>query len=519
MTCAALWDRLPAGRTTITEDDVRSFGDVDHALRTLYDDAMRVAATEAGIEEKRLRDDFAKAFLTVMGTRGTAYRSDEGVGGMPWPAINVLESRHVIRAEWRARAHWYELTHDRFIGPIVRSNRRFVLREMTGLHAKGRAAPVLLEPRGGLAGLAGRRRAVEATVGDAPDEAEEDVGAGVALCVTGSGFRSMLFTAGVLWRLNDAGYLPRLDQLSSNSTAALAAALLGLRWSELEFDSGGRSPRFYELVVEPLHRLADRTLDLRAAWASVVRQSGGNAVLAEQLAKRLFGDATLQSLPDAPRFLFTASHLSSGQLWRFGKDRMGNVRAGWTESPQLPIATAVAASNAVPPLLSPAVLDDESTGRIALTSGSLYDTLALETAWRRYDTVLVSDGKGPRAVAHAERRRLSHFFDFVDASGTELHRLRRQQALLAYTTGIKRGGYWSINSHLASFPVGDVLHCPPRATAELAGVPGRLNRLEPRLQERLVNWGYAVSDAAMRAHVDHRLEPAKEFPYGSAGVG
>ena len=32
-------------------------------------------------------------------------------------------------------------------------------------------------------------------------------------------------------------------------------------------------------------------------------------------------------------------------------------------------------------------------------------------------------------------------------------------------------------------------------------------------QERLINWGYAICDAAMRRWVDRRLPPPKGFPY------
>lgn len=32
----------------------------------------------------------------------------------------------------------------------------------------------------------------------------------------------------------------------------------------------------------------------------------------------------------------------------------------------------------------------------------------------------------------------------------------------------------------------------------------RLKRLDDRLQKQLINWGYAVCDAALRAHVDRR---------------
>lgn len=39
------------------------------------------------------------------------------------------------------------------------------------------------------------------------------------------------------------------------------------------------------------------------------------------------------------------------------------------------------------------------------------------------------------------------------------------------------------------------------------------------LQERLINWGYALSDAAIRSYVDSKLPPPAAFPYPSAGVG
>jgi NTE family protein len=52
----------------------------------------------------------------------------------------------------------------------------------------------------------------------------------------------------------------------------------------------------------------------------------------------------------------------------------------------------------------------------------------------------------------------------------------------------------------------------------LAETPTRLKRLDDRLQERLINWGYAVTDAALRSHVDAALAKPKGFPYPAAGV-
>jgi NTE family protein len=46
----------------------------------------------------------------------------------------------------------------------------------------------------------------------------------------------------------------------------------------------------------------------------------------------------------------------------------------------------------------------------------------------------------------------------------------------------------------------------------------RLKRLDDTRQERLINWGYAVCDAALRKHVDPSLPRPADFPYPTQGV-
>ena len=43
--------------------------------------------------------------------------------GISNSVIEILESTHLIRPEWRSGARWYELTHDRLIKPIKDSNK------------------------------------------------------------------------------------------------------------------------------------------------------------------------------------------------------------------------------------------------------------------------------------------------------------------------------------------------------------------------------------------------------------
>ena len=52
----------------------------------------------------------------------------------------------------------------------------------------------------------------------------------LGLCLSGGGYRAMLFHAGALARMNDAGLLARLDMVSSVSGGSIAAGLLAVAW-------------------------------------------------------------------------------------------------------------------------------------------------------------------------------------------------------------------------------------------------------------------------------------------------
>ncbi|MGV3493074.1 MAG: patatin-like phospholipase family protein, partial [Ramlibacter sp.] len=84
---------------------------------------------------------------------------------------------------------------------------------------------------------------------------------GVALALSGGGFRAVLFHVGALWRLNEVGVLPKLSRISSVSGGSIAAGLLALRWKNLQFQ-GGVAGNFGDEVVAPLRRFCGRTIDV-----------------------------------------------------------------------------------------------------------------------------------------------------------------------------------------------------------------------------------------------------------------
>lgn len=369
---------------------------------------------------------------------------------------------------------------------------------------------------------------------------------GIALCLSGGGYRAMLFHVGALQRLNDAAYFPKLSRVSSVSGGSIAAGILGSGWSGLAFDASGVAQRFEEVVVRPARVLASTTIDAPAVFRGVLGPGTASDHVARAYRKYLFGNRTLQDLPDdgaGPRFVFNASNMQSGVLLRFSRPYAWDYRVGQIKRPTIDLAIAVAASSAFPPFLSPAVLHlpDKSftpgsgtdlqaapyTTRMTLTDGGVYDNLGLETAWKAYRTVLVSDGGGrmkPDTIAWYKHNWFSQLLRVHNMTDNQVRALRKKQVIDSLKLDVRDpdhrdGSYWGIWTDITHYGLVDPLPCPIEKTARLATVSTRLSRLDRRTQEQLINWGYAVCDAAMRRWVDPSLPAPTGFPFSAAGVG
>jgi NTE family protein len=369
---------------------------------------------------------------------------------------------------------------------------------------------------------------------------------GAALCLSGGGYRAMLFHVGTLWRLNDAGLLPGLKRISSVSGGSITAAYLASKWDALGFPGSSISANFEKEFVNGLRSFARHTIDIPAVMRGVLLPGSVSNRIIAAYKKHLFGDRTLQDLPDHPRFVLNASNMQSGALWRFSKTYMRDWRVGSIDKPTLSLATAVAASSAFPPFLSPVTLkldpaaftpgsgddleDDAFRSRVVLTDGGVYDNLGLETVLKNYETVLVSDA-GARMAPKSRPPidwacQLKRVIDLIDS---QVRALRKRDLMDYFTerscllaegaapgSGVvqrnsRLGAYWSVRTDIADYKVPH-LDCPFTSTSALAAVPTRLSRLPDSTQERLINWGYAVCDAALRAHVDPALPLPAKFP-------
>ena len=358
---------------------------------------------------------------------------------------------------------------------------------------------------------------------------------GSALCLSGGGYRAMIFHLGVLWRLNDLGYLPKLDRISSVSGGSITAGVLGLHWSLLDFGADGVARGFGKAVVDPVRSLAGDTIDVASVLGGVLGPGTVPGKVRAAYRKHLFGDTTLQDLPDRPRFVINATNVQSKSLWRFSKPYMRDYRVGEVRNPTVSLATAVCASSAFPPFLSPVELDldplsftpasgdglqiEPYISKAILTDGGVYDNLGLETAWKRYRTILVSDAGGalaPEPEPHHDWAR--HSYRILNLIDSQVRALRVRQVIGAYKAGLRDGAYWSMRSNAADFSAAGTLPCPVEKTLALAATPTRLKAMDPDLQERIINWGYAACDAAMRTYVSLGAAPPAGFPYPQTGL-
>ncbi len=369
-----------------------------------------------------------------------------------------------------------------------------------------------------------------------PGDEERPPEKGMALCLSGGGARAMVFHAGSLLRLNELGLLRKLARVSSVSGGSITAGLLGGRWSQLAFDPAGRSSNLAALVVDPLRAVARRFIDV-PNWIVGTLLPGTSPIerLADLFDRLLFGGLTLEGLPPEPRFVINATNLATGVLWRFSRPYMADYLVGQVLEPRVRLAIAVAASCAFPPFYSPLRLrldpssyapGDYRLGTAEyrreprLADGGVYDNLGLETAWKRYLTILVSDGGGnlsadPRPAGDLllQSIRVAHVVD------GQVRALRKRMLIDAYRAGVRSGAYWGIRSDIASYPVAGSLPCPFEQTQRLANLPTRMAGLPELTIKRVVNWGYALTDAALRAHVVPEAPGPSAFPYPDVGVG
>lgn len=130
--CYRLWERRfensdlpdPAGSHIVVED-IAAAGDVNQVLAEYYAEHVEGIAAATGVSERAIRDWVDRQLITDQETRGQVLHATTSSAGLNNRAIALFIEAHLVRAEKRGGATWYELAHDRLIEPIRADNLRW----------------------------------------------------------------------------------------------------------------------------------------------------------------------------------------------------------------------------------------------------------------------------------------------------------------------------------------------------------------------------------------------------------
>ncbi|MBB2701452.1 UNVERIFIED_ORG: NTE family protein [Rhizobium esperanzae] len=353
----------------------------------------------------------------------------------------------------------------------------------------------------------------------------------VGLCLSGGGYRALLFHAGAIFRLNELGLLNKVDRVSSVSGGSMAAAALAMAYGRFSYDQVGCVANLRETFLEPVLAQADDSIDVASGFAGLNPFTSAAEEAARSYDRNLTHGSRLSALPIRPRFVFNATNLITGSAFRFQRGYIADYKIGKFTGLDLKLADVVAASAAFPPFLSPAMIDLSqgtieagSQGKMAtlpytqkaiLTDGGVYDNLGTETVWRRCRTVLVSDAGRPFGFEDEPKQNwLQQSLRVLDIAMDQSQNLRERILAHVYKSGARKGALWQLSTG-----IDDADQRPPMLSEnefdEARSVSTRLWRMPKATQNLLLKAGYAHAASRLRTYFGPASGGPPDVPDGS----
>jgi NTE family protein len=315
---------------------------------------------------------------------------------------------------------------------------------------------------------------------------------GIALCLSGGGFRAALFHLGALRRLNELEILPQVKTITAVSGGSVIAAHLA---DTLRPWPNGRVGDWDDRVAAPFRTFVAKNLGTRPIlkgwlpwnWAN---NAGINA-LARECDHRLKNNLTLHGLPSHPQFMFCATNLVTGGGWVF--DRTSDV--------DYSLGTAAAVSSCYPIYFRPFTLTRPH--RVALVDGGVDDNKAVEPVWQTHEILLVSDG-GDVLRAEWGKSFTWSLYRSGKVLWNQLEEVRKRWLLANFISHQMEGTYWGIESspshypHPASEPYAG--YSTALARDVIAVVRTTYDAFSDVEAAVLENHGYFLAEAATLAH-------------------
>lgn len=338
------------------------------------------------------------------------------------------------------------------------------------------------------------------------------------LCLSGGGYRAMLYHAGAICRLNRLGLLRRLRRVSGVSGGSIAAAALAVCWPQLQWDTDDIAHNLEAIFLPKIYAQADDTVDVSATIEWLLPIVSPLERLLASYERNIVGQAMLTDLPSGPNdpvFVFNATNLMTGSLFRMRRDYVADRRIGVFRGLNMPLSLAVAASAAFPPFLSPVEVELASvapdmtgakavcarppfTNHALLTDGGVYDNLATETVWKRCRTIFVSDGGKPWAPNESPPSGVKQLMNVIGVASGQCDALRKRMLSHAYARKERFGAMWALDDG-----IDDGTELPPGLTQDevriVSAIDTRLARFNARQQNLLLKAGWLGAAARIRS--------------------
>jgi NTE family protein len=335
------------------------------------------------------------------------------------------------------------------------------------------------------------------------------------LCLSGGGYRAMLFHAGAIYRLNALGVLKTLKRVSGVSGGSMTTAALAACWKDLVFDASGKATNLNAAFLAPVLRQAHSSIDVAASVIGALPFSSAADVAARSYDENFCRGLTLANLPESPAFFFNATSLMTGNAIRFRRNYVADHDIGVIENVKVKLADAVAASAAFPPFLSPAEVSfgggalrpgtagpaakPPFTEKAIVSDGGIYDNMGTETVWKRCRTIFVSNAGAPFDFeATPKFNWLQQSLRVVGVMMNSAEDMRERVLAHAYEVGARKGAMWGLTTG-TNHPDDRPPLLSPAEYEAVQKIPTRLTELSKKDQALLLKAGYAHATARLRS--------------------
>jgi NTE family protein len=243
----------------------------------------------------------------------------------------------------------------------------------------------------------------------------------IGLSLSGGGIRATIFDLGICKYLAEKGLLSSVTHISSVSGASLCGALIFAK-------SGNKWPSDAGFLRNVLPEIRQTILKNNIQTAALLRLPfspdcwENRAALIARVMRDKWGiTGTMQDLPEEPLWEINCTTFETGKDFRISRQKMGDYILGYVKNPDLPIASAAAASAGFPVLIGPLKLDAKkyvwtetrpgvpAENTYYLWDGGVYDNLGLEALYKvetgltgNIDFLILGNASCPSGYLHRD---------------------------------------------------------------------------------------------------------------------